>query len=164
MKREDFSVGLEFWMSGRRFRCTDIGQRVIVAIMLDDRADQTWFAGPPYAVQELVIDEWEMALCTLVEDARVTRDRADADKRRQDETDRSTEELIEEWSSRYSVTLTADQELGLADTLSSIRRIEQAEGDKFWAQMIRMRIQREHLQAQYDSARKHADLLLGHKK
>ena len=35
MERKDFVIGQEFWCGGKRWRCTDIGSRVIVAICLE---------------------------------------------------------------------------------------------------------------------------------
>jgi len=37
MKYEDFYIGLEFFTGGGKWRCTDIGTRVIVAISLEPR-------------------------------------------------------------------------------------------------------------------------------
>jgi hypothetical protein len=34
MKHEEFLIGKEFWCGGNKWRCTDIGTRVIVAISL----------------------------------------------------------------------------------------------------------------------------------
>ena len=84
MKLVDFHIGGEFVSEGRRWRCTDIGSRVIVAIRVDgtdvvtmqrdgeplqrhigraeaDRAG--WFNGPPYAVAEHVFDENDLEGC-----------------------------------------------------------------------------------------------------
>ena len=63
MKVSDFKIGLEFWMSGKQYRCTDVGSRVIVAIHLDPDKDLSWFKGPTYAVVEKVIDENDMSAC-----------------------------------------------------------------------------------------------------
>lgn len=65
MIKSDFYIGLEFWTYYKRFRCTDVGTRVIVAIELDNREDQSWFDGPPYAVEEIVFDENDFAGCFL---------------------------------------------------------------------------------------------------
>ena len=76
MDHSDFHIGLEFWASGRRWRCTDVGKRTVVAIRIDE-ADARWYSGPPYAVEELVFDEDGLAACSLQrrgeEDERVTR-------------------------------------------------------------------------------------------
>jgi hypothetical protein len=84
MTREEFAIGKEFWCGGRRWRCTDIGTRVIVAICLEPHEvvettsddgnnrtsrrrlsdDPSWFTGPPYAVSEEVFDENDIPACT----------------------------------------------------------------------------------------------------
>jgi hypothetical protein len=91
MEHSDFRVGLEFWCGGNRWRCTDIGSRVIVAISLEphevadyvpssDRVSQgkltryvtddpSWLDGPPYAVVERVFDEYDLPGCSLTKDA-----------------------------------------------------------------------------------------------
>ncbi len=85
MQHREFQVGFEFWCGERRFRCTDVGSRVIVAIRTDsaeistskngqietrslDGADaeaQGWFRGPPYSVAECVFDENDLEACSL---------------------------------------------------------------------------------------------------
>ena len=73
MRHGDFTIGCEFRFNKRRWRCTDIGTRVIVAIRLDqveiggggpggtityeEALAEGWFNGPPYAVTEMVFDE-----------------------------------------------------------------------------------------------------------
>jgi hypothetical protein len=63
---DEWKIGDEFIdensLLGRdRYRVTDVGSRVIVAINLDldlERADDpSWFNGPPYGVVECVFDE-----------------------------------------------------------------------------------------------------------
>jgi hypothetical protein len=88
MKHEEFLIGEEFWCGGNKWRCTDIGTRVIVAISLgrhkivhatrDDKNpdllnmqyettdDPSWLNGPPYAVVEHVFDEDSIVGCSLV--------------------------------------------------------------------------------------------------
>lgn len=89
MRHEEFRIGIEFWCDGRRWRRTDIGTRVVVGVCLEshevvtvvrnDRAssrtmtrtmtaDDSWFAGPPYAVPEAVFDEHSIGDCTLAPD------------------------------------------------------------------------------------------------
>jgi hypothetical protein len=90
MRHEDFRIATEFWCSGRRWRCTDIGTRVVVVsvclephevvpVVRDDRtsnrtitrtmtAGDSWLAGPPYAVPEEVFDEYCIGACTLAPD------------------------------------------------------------------------------------------------
>jgi hypothetical protein len=84
MKASEFSIGCEFYMSGRKFRCTDVGSRAVVAICLEPHEvveswhdeqgwherreisdDPSWFNGPPYAVVEHVIDEYDLDACQL---------------------------------------------------------------------------------------------------
>lgn len=55
---------MEFSTETGRWRCTDIGTRVIVAIPLN-RADSSWYNGPPYAVMEVVFDEHDIKGCSL---------------------------------------------------------------------------------------------------
>jgi hypothetical protein len=87
MKCSDFAIGQEFWCDGKRWRCTDIGTRVIVATCLEpheivtrlpgDRPgdprrvvrsiadDPKWRTGPPYAVCESVFDEHDTQGCSV---------------------------------------------------------------------------------------------------
>lgn len=86
MKRSDFAIGQQFWCGGKRWRCTDIGSRVIVAICLEphdvistvpgERSgglprevrsitdDPRWLVGAPYSVAESVFDEFDMEACS----------------------------------------------------------------------------------------------------
>jgi hypothetical protein len=64
MNKDDFHIGLECYTGSGKWRCTDIGTRVIVAIKLD-QTDESWYNGPPYAVAESVFDEYDMAGCSL---------------------------------------------------------------------------------------------------
>ena len=88
MTHDQFHIGLEFWCGGKRWRCTDVGSRVIAAICLEPREvvevdcinapngtlqerrhtsnDPGWLVGPPYAVVELVLDEYSIEGCSLV--------------------------------------------------------------------------------------------------
>lgn len=63
MNHNDFKIGLEFYMASRKWRCTDIGKRVIIAIKLD-APDNSWYNGPPYAVNEIALDEYDLKDCT----------------------------------------------------------------------------------------------------
>ncbi len=56
MRHNDFCIVLHFYTPASRWRCTDVGTRVIVAIRLD-APDESWYHGPPYAVAESVFDE-----------------------------------------------------------------------------------------------------------
>lgn len=91
MKRSDFAIGKEFWCGSRRWRCTDVGTRVVVAICLEPHEivtieagespglpprevrsiteDPKWLIGPPYAVNESVFDEYDMDVCSATADA-----------------------------------------------------------------------------------------------
>lgn len=82
MKRGNFCFGGTFWLGDRKWRCTDIGTRVIVAICIDevrvggpnfvnscyltaaDAETAGWFNGPPYAVVERVFDEYDQVACS----------------------------------------------------------------------------------------------------
>lgn len=67
MKLTEFQKGEYFYMSGKRWRCTDIGTRTVIAICMDPdllRMDKRWFDGPPYAVNEQVLDEYDQLVCT----------------------------------------------------------------------------------------------------
>lgn len=90
MISKDFHIGLEFWCGEKRWRCTDVGSRVVVAISLEphevvtlvtDRHDPSvqvetkymtgdprWLVGPPYGVVEYVFDEYSLEACTLTQD------------------------------------------------------------------------------------------------
>jgi hypothetical protein len=64
MKHGDFKIGQEFTMGNHvRWRVTDIGSRVIIAIKLNKGDDHSWYNGPPYAVAEHVIDEYSLPAC-----------------------------------------------------------------------------------------------------
>jgi len=68
MRQREFSIGLEFFTATGRWRCTDVGTRVVVAIRLD-ASDSSWYSGPPYSVSESVFDEYDMEGCSLGPDA-----------------------------------------------------------------------------------------------
>jgi hypothetical protein len=66
MKHKDFAIGQTFLGSaGFEWLCTDKGTRTISAIMLDPYKDESWFVGPPYAVEEVIFDEHDMQSCYL---------------------------------------------------------------------------------------------------
>jgi hypothetical protein len=87
MQHSDFSIGLEFWCGIKRWRCTDTGTRVVVAISLEPRevdrseadpndktkrietkyvsTDPRDLNGPPYGVVESVFDEYDIKACSL---------------------------------------------------------------------------------------------------
>ncbi|MCZ6873480.1 MAG: hypothetical protein O7G88_08105 [bacterium] len=67
MQHRDFTLGMEFLCSGKRWRCTDIGTRTVIAICLDDHpGDPSWYHGPPYAVAESVFNEDDLPTCDPV--------------------------------------------------------------------------------------------------
>ena len=68
MRHSDFVIGLDFHTAAGRWRCTDVGTRVIVAIRLN-APDNSWYHGPPYAVAEWVFDENDSEDCSLDADA-----------------------------------------------------------------------------------------------
>jgi hypothetical protein len=67
MNKTDFQIGLEFYTGSGKWRCTDVGTRVITAIKLDkpNLDDASWYNGPPYAVAESVFDEYGQGGCSL---------------------------------------------------------------------------------------------------
>ena len=83
MKHSDFEIGAEFYTAAGKWRCTDIGTRVIVAISLESPRkfetastnglnvtcsnDPSDLAGPPYIVNEVVFDEYDFEGCYLIE-------------------------------------------------------------------------------------------------
>jgi hypothetical protein len=72
MKHSDFATGIEFMTATGRWRCTDVGRRVVVAIKIDTYEDTSWYSGPPYAVAETVFDENDIQGCKPVGTARRT--------------------------------------------------------------------------------------------
>jgi len=68
MQHQAFQIGLEFECGGRRWRCTDLGTRTVIAIPLEYPDDPNWYNGPPYAVAETVFDEYDLESCKPVED------------------------------------------------------------------------------------------------
>jgi hypothetical protein len=86
MKKDEFTIGLEFYTAAGKWRCTDVGTRVIIAIRIDqvtvERTDDenrkttkivtddpSWFEGPPYAVAECVFDKFDMDGCSIYREA-----------------------------------------------------------------------------------------------
>ena len=69
MKIGDFHIGLEFWSGDKKWRCTDIGTRVVSAICVTDHEnDLSWLNGPPYACAESVFDEYDQEGCVLTKE------------------------------------------------------------------------------------------------
>jgi hypothetical protein len=64
MTRDDIRIGQEFYTATGRWRCTDIGTRVVVAIKLD-QDDPRNYNGPPYSIVEYVFDEDDLPGCSL---------------------------------------------------------------------------------------------------
>ena len=80
MKHADFHIGTEFFTGAGKWRCTDIGTRVIVAVSLEpretvrmhyrvygERSEERFMSndprdllGPPYSVAECVFDEYDL--------------------------------------------------------------------------------------------------------
>lgn len=82
MRVSDFQIGIEFKFTGARYRCTDVGSRVVVGIRIDrvevggdvgpkrrlnyvQATEGGWFKGPPYPVAERVFDENDLPLCSF---------------------------------------------------------------------------------------------------
>ena len=90
MRHDEFQIGLQFWCGSRRWRCTDVGTRVIIAISLEPHevveiqrsaadsgavrerkyvtGDPSSLRGPPFAIPEHVFDEHDMKGCSLTLD------------------------------------------------------------------------------------------------
>ncbi len=64
VKKDEFHIGMEFHTGSGKWRCTDIGTRVIVAIKLD-QSDPRNYNGPPYSIAEYVLDEYDLDGCSL---------------------------------------------------------------------------------------------------
>ena len=64
MEHSDFRIGGEGVTATGRWRCTDIGTRVIVAIQIGT-TDSSWYNGSPFAVMEMVFDEYDLTGCFL---------------------------------------------------------------------------------------------------
>lgn len=62
----EWQIGMEFVIgedSNELWRVTDIGTRTLVAIQLNHPEDPSWYNGPPYAVVEHVMDEYDLEVC-----------------------------------------------------------------------------------------------------
>jgi hypothetical protein len=81
MKHSDFAIGTEFeTCTGQRWRCTDVGQRSIVAIELRPDLEEAWFRGPPYPVPEVVFDEQDIARAFRSHDEAIRNAMANVDR------------------------------------------------------------------------------------
>ena len=91
MNYRDVSIGTEFWCGNKRWRCTDVGTRVVTAICLEPRdmvrseidpkdntkriqtryvsTDPRDLNGPPYGVAESVFDEYDIEACNVEQDS-----------------------------------------------------------------------------------------------
>lgn len=88
MEHSDFQIGMEFFTEAGKWRCTDVGTRVIVAISLEPRElvrtrrtangecveeryvsdDPRDLVGPPYIVVEYVFNECSIEGCYATAD------------------------------------------------------------------------------------------------
>ena len=58
MKKTDFHIGLEFYTASGKWRCTDVGTRVIVAVKLDPE-------NPDLIYDEIIFNEFDFDGCEL---------------------------------------------------------------------------------------------------
>jgi hypothetical protein len=70
MKPSDFHIGLEFTCGPFWWRCTDVGTRTVTAIRLVED-NPVWYEGPPYMVDEVVLDEAELRDAHLSEEEKI---------------------------------------------------------------------------------------------
>ncbi|MGK7870862.1 hypothetical protein [Falsiroseomonas sp. E2-1-a20] len=87
MKHSEFTIGAAFASGHGLWRCTDVGTRTVVAIridaaevvavmggretvsVVDPRRDPSWLNGPPFALAEVVFDEYDFpALSPVAEE------------------------------------------------------------------------------------------------
>ena len=88
MKHSDFQIGTEFFTATGKWRCTDVGTRVVVAISLEPREmvrvrrdesgerieerfasnDSRDLVGPPYLIAEQVFSEYDLEGCYATAD------------------------------------------------------------------------------------------------
>lgn len=71
MKLADFTIGEDFWMSGRRWRCLDLATAHVLAAEVTParEADPGWFSGPPYVVGLHVLDAYDIVVCFKTKEA-----------------------------------------------------------------------------------------------
>lgn len=67
MKHSEFRTGQVFWIGHKKFLCTDIGTRTVIAIRPNIFDDEMWTPGPPYAGEEIVLDEYDLPACSIQE-------------------------------------------------------------------------------------------------
>lgn len=63
MELGEFRIGGEFFMGDLQYRCTDVGQRTVTALQIEPGRDPSWYNGPPYAVVEHSLDEYDLPAC-----------------------------------------------------------------------------------------------------
>jgi len=88
VKHSDFQIGTEFFTATGKWRCTDVGTRVVVAISLEPREmvrvrhdesgerieerfasnDSRDLVGPPYLIAEQVFSEYDLEGCYATAD------------------------------------------------------------------------------------------------
>lgn len=64
MEHKDFAIGEKFFCNNQTWLCTDIGTRSITAIYAD--IEDHWLKGPPYAMAEIVFNEYDFPGCFKV--------------------------------------------------------------------------------------------------
>ena len=64
MQRSEFTIGLRFYTDAGEWQCTDLGTRVVVAIKIDEH-DESWLSDLPFAIPEVVFDEYDIEGCFL---------------------------------------------------------------------------------------------------
>ncbi len=67
MKFKDYKINKIFYINAEKWKCTDIGSRVVIAISLDQE-DERNYNGPPYSIQEVVFDEYDFEGCFIREE------------------------------------------------------------------------------------------------
>jgi len=65
LKYKDYKINEIFYTDAGKWKCTDIGSRIIVAISLDHE-DERNYNGPPYSIQEVVFDEYDFEGCFTI--------------------------------------------------------------------------------------------------
>jgi hypothetical protein len=70
MMPSDFHIGLEFTCGPFWWRCTDVGTRTVTVIRVVED-NPVWYEGPPYMVDEVVLDEAELGDAHLSEEEKI---------------------------------------------------------------------------------------------
>jgi hypothetical protein len=81
MKHKDFKIGHSFYLNNRKYLCTDMGKRTIIAVQADytdvttSRNGRTstrkqiltpkLIGNPPYWLAEIVFDEYDIEIACL---------------------------------------------------------------------------------------------------